>query len=301
MGFPAAVENTCAALAAGATSVGNLGQYFIPAAQLGRRRRDHHAATALTLLAAQEEEVLVHSNLDDGFAGLFTDLASVLGFVLIEKEIIEECWVPIFPLLGPPFLDPQRRLAFHLALSADQSHARHHGLWQHGQLSRRGRRHFASLANYLLVDVIGQSVKPSGHAINAVPVTENSRIPEIEIIDVQLFAGRLAQAGPTWSKLVNVEQATVAEQIAAARRFRDNVVQGLAQAGVDTSSAVEMLLAMKRLGPKRIEELWGAGQADRNARGCRPAVRAPLSKSSTHLPTTISTGSPATCASASAA
>ena len=154
--------------------------------------------------------------------------------------------------------------------------------------------------------MIGQSVKPSGHAINAVPVTENSRIPEIdEIIDVQLFAGRLAQqAGPTWSKLVNVEQAmTVAEQIAsAARRFRDNVVQGLAQAGVDTSSAVEMLLAMKRLGPKRIEELWGAGQADRNApRGCRPAVRAPLSKSSTHLPTTISTGSPATCASASAA
>ena len=56
--------------------------------------------TALTLLAAQEEEVLVHSNLDDGFAGLFTDLASVLGFVLIEKEIIEgllganlsHCW-----------------------------------------------------------------------------------------------------------------------------------------------------------------------------------------------------------------
>ena len=284
MGFPAAVENTCAALAAGATSVGNLGQYFT----FRLPNWDDDVATttatvtALALIAAQEEEVLVHSNLDDGFAGLFTDLASVLGFVLIEKEIIEgllganlsHCW-------GHHFSDPQRRLAFHLALSAVNPTP---GTMVYGNtVSYRGEAgaNFASLANYLLVDVIGQSVKPSGHAINAVPVTENSRIPEIdEIIDVQLFAGRLAQqAGPTWSKLVNVEQAmTVAEQIAsAARRFRDNVVQGLAQAGVDTSSAVEMLLAMKRLGPKRIEELWGAGQADRNApRGRRPAVRAPF-------------------------
>ncbi len=284
MGFPAAVENTCAALAAGATSVGNLGQYFT----FRLPNWDDDVATttatvtALALLAAQEEEVLVHSNLDDGFAGLFTDLASVLGFVLIEKEIIEgllganlsHCW-------GHHFSDPQRRLAFHLALSAVNPTP---GTMVYGNtVSYRGEAgaNFASLANYLLVDVIGQTVKPSGHAINAVPVTENSRIPEIdEIIDVQLFAGRMAQqAAPTWSKLVDVERAiTVAEQIAAAaRRFRDNVVQGLEQAGVDSSSAVEMLLAMKRLGPKRIEELWGAGQADRTQpRGRRPAVRAPF-------------------------
>jgi hypothetical protein len=284
MGFPAALENTCAALAAGATSIGNLGQYFT----FRLPNWDDDVATtiatvtALALLAAQDEEVLVHSNLDDGFAGLFTDLASVLGFVLIEKEVIEgllgahlsHCW-------GHHFSDPQRRLAFHLALSAVNPTP---GTMVYGNtVSYRGEAgaNFASLANYLLVDVVGQSVRPSGHAINPVPVTENSRIPEIdEIIDVQLFAGRLAQqAGPTWSKLVDIEQATtVADEIAAAaRRFRDNVVQGLEQAGVDTSSAVEMLLAMKRLGPKRIEELWGAGQADRTQpRGRRPAVRAPF-------------------------
>jgi len=284
MGFPAAVENTCAALAAGATSVGNLGQYFT----FRLPNWDDDVATttatvtALALLAAQDEEVLVHSNLDDGFAGLFTDLASVLGFVLIEKQVIEgllganlsHCW-------GHHFSDPQRRLAFHLALSAVNPTP---GTMVYGNtVSYRGEAgaNFASLANYLLVDVVGQTVKPSGHAINAVPVTENSRIPEIdEIIDAQLFAGRMAQqAGPTWSKLVDVEQAAaVAEQIAVgARRFRDNVVQGLERAGVDSSSAVEMLLAMKRLGPKRIEELWGAGQADRSApRGRRPAVRAPF-------------------------
>ena len=70
MGFPAAVENTCAALAAGATAIGNLGQYFT----FRLPNWDDDVATttatvtALALLAAQEEEVLVHSNLDDGFA-----------------------------------------------------------------------------------------------------------------------------------------------------------------------------------------------------------------------------------------
>jgi hypothetical protein len=121
MGFPAAVENTCAALAAGATAVGNLGQYFT----FRLPNWDDDVATttatvtALALLAAQEEEVLVHSNLDDGFSGLFTDLASVFGFVLIERAVIEtllgarlsHCW-------GHHFSDPERRLAFHLALSA---------------------------------------------------------------------------------------------------------------------------------------------------------------------------------------
>jgi hypothetical protein len=284
MGFPAAIENTCAALAAGATSIGNLGQYFT----FRLPNWDDDIATteatvsALALLAAQQEEVLIHSNLDDGFAGLFTDLASVLGFVLIEKDVIEgllganlsHCW-------GHHFSDPQRRLAFHLALSAVNPTP---GTMVYGNtVSYRGEAgaNFASLANYLLVDVIGQTARPSGHAVNPVPVTENSRIPEIdEIIDVQLFAGRLAQqSAATWSRLVDIDKAmTVAEEISAnGRRFRDNVMQGLEQAGVDTGDAVEMLLALKRLGPKRIEELWGAGEADKAApRGRRPAVRAPF-------------------------
>ena len=77
-GFPAAVENTQAALAAGSTAIGNLGQYFtfrIPG------HDDDIEATAQTvralgLIAAQPVPILVQSNLDDGFAAQFTDLAS---------------------------------------------------------------------------------------------------------------------------------------------------------------------------------------------------------------------------------
>ncbi|NND49413.1 MAG: hypothetical protein HKN60_04095, partial [Rhizobiales bacterium] len=39
--------------------------------------------TALGLIARQSAEVLVHSNLDDGFAALFCDLACAFGAVLL--------------------------------------------------------------------------------------------------------------------------------------------------------------------------------------------------------------------------
>jgi len=87
LGFPAAVENTQAALTAGSTAIGNLGQYFTfrtPGFD------DDVAATeatlrALGLIAAQDHTVLVHSNLDDGFAAQFSDLSSCLGAVLLDR------------------------------------------------------------------------------------------------------------------------------------------------------------------------------------------------------------------------
>ena len=90
LGLPGAVENTCAALAAGASSFGNLGQYFT--FRLPYWDDDvattEATVTALGLLAAQDAEILAHSNLDDGFAGIFLDMASALGMVLIEKHVV---------------------------------------------------------------------------------------------------------------------------------------------------------------------------------------------------------------------
>ena len=91
IGTPAAFENTVATLAAGSTSIGNLGQYFT-------FRQPHwdddvavtaESLKAMALAASQPVEVLIHSNIDDGFASMFSDLACSLGAVLIEKHIVE--------------------------------------------------------------------------------------------------------------------------------------------------------------------------------------------------------------------
>lgn len=283
LGFPAALENTIAALAAGATAIGNLGQYFMFRLPYWDDDVSCAAATlsALALIGAQDREILVHSNLDDGFAAIFTDLASVLGMVLVEQHVIEgllglklsHCW-------GHHFSDPLTRLAFHLALT---SVATSPGTMVYGNTVKyqgTEAENYASLASYLLTDIHGQRVRPSGHAINPVPVTENSRIPDIdEVIAAQLFAHRLIERGAYHAPLLDVmrAEALAAEIVAGGMRFRDALLSGFAVAGIDTQDPFEMLLAIRRLGPRRLEELFGAGPADATGpRGRRPIVAASL-------------------------
>ncbi len=283
LGFPAAVENTQAALAAGSTAIGNLGQYFtfrLPGFD------DDRVATgatlkALGLIAAQKTEILVHSNLDDGFAAMFTDLSSGLGAVLIEKYIVEDLiGATMSHCYGHHFSDPARRLAFHFALATV---AQTPGTMIYGNTtSYRGgpAENYAALATYLAADISGQAAAPSGHAVNPVPVSENQRIPDIdEIIDAQLFAGRLIELHAGMDRVADMEsaQAEAARIVEGGLMFRDNVMAGFAEAGIDTSDPYQMLLALRRLGGRRLETMFGAGAPDKaSPSGRRPIVQASL-------------------------
>lgn len=283
LGFPAALENTQAALAAGSTVIGNLGQYFtfrIPG------HDDDIAATretvrALGLIAAQPVPVLVHSNIDDGFGAHLTDLASCLGLILIEREIGRLAGVPVVHCYGHHFSDPLARLAFQRALALSGPSAP--GSMIYGNTtSYRGTpaENAASLSSYLLVDALGQTTRPTGHAINPVPVTENDRIPEIdEVIEAQLHAGRLKEHALDWVPLVAEEEAdaiagTILE---GGRAFEKAVMKGLAEAGIDTGDVFELLLALRRIGARRLEGAFGPGAPDPDIVGGRaPLVPATI-------------------------
>lgn len=281
LGLPAALENTRAALAAGVTSIGNLGQYFtfrLPGWDDDVATTEATVA-ALGLIAAQPAEVLVHSNLDDGFAALFGDLASSLGMVLFEKHVVEgligarvaHCW-------GHHFTDPRERLAFHLALAevSDTPGSMVYGNTVAYRSTPAGNH--ASLASYLLADLVGQMERPTGHAVNPVPVTENERIPDVEeIVDAQMHAIRLAEHAAAWREVVDFGPARedAARIVAGGRRVLAALLDGLAARGVDPADPAAMLLAVRRLGAKRIERLFGAGEPDPRApNGRRPVALA---------------------------
>lgn len=263
LGFPASVENTCAALNAGSTSIGNLGQYFT--FRLQNHSDDVVCTTAtltsLALIGAQPVEILVHSNLDDGFAALFGDLSSTLGAVLLERHIGRLVGVKVSHCWGHHFSDPVRRLAFHIALAEVSDTA---GTMIYGNTtSYRGPReeNFASLSSYLSVDIAGQLLSPTGHAINPVPVTENERIPDVsEVVEAQMFAARLIEHQTRQMPLLNPAPArSLAKRlVSGGRQFFDNAISGLTEAGIDTNNAFEMLLAIRRLGGRRMELMFAA-------------------------------------------
>ncbi len=281
LGFPAAVENTQGALAAGSTAIGNLGQYFtfrLPGWDDDVASTEA-TVTALGLIAAQPVEILVHSNLDDGFAAVMTDLSCALGAALLETYIGEELiGTRVAHCFGHHFSDPLTRLAFQIALQRANPTP---GTMIYGNtMSYRGdaTANYASLASYLLVDILGQRLNPSGHAVNPVPVTENRRIPDIdEVVEAQLFADRLIAHGPGHLALIDPERAeALAERLlSGAATFKERVLGGLADGGFAVGDAAELLLALRRIGGKRLEELFGPGAPDADApRGRRPLVPA---------------------------
>ncbi len=265
LGLPGALENTRAAIAAGATAIGNLGQYF----SFRLPYWDDDVATtdatlrALGLIAAQEAEILVHSNLDDGFAGLFLDMTSAFGMMLIEKHIVEDLiGASASFCFGHHFSAPLTRAAFQAALARETDTP---GTMIFGNtVAYQGGPYanYASLANYLLSDLAALHEHHSGHAVNPVPVTENVRIPDVdEILDAQLFAARLADHAPGHAAVRdNALIAQMADRlIAGGRAFAEAALRGLAERGVDTGDPAALMLAIRRLGARRMEALWGAG------------------------------------------
>lgn len=284
LGMPSAVENTEAALLAGSTAIGNLGQYF-------NFRLPHWtddvrttAATleAIALTAAQPVQVLVHSNLDDGFAALFHDLASAYGAVLLERYIVDELvGGHVSHCYGHTYAHPQQRLAFQRALRVG---AKSPGTMVYGNTTSYREReveNYAALAAYMVVDIAGQRLHATGHALNPVPVTEAMRIPDIdEIVDAHLFCHRLierTQDLPPLLDLPAVDQ-MAGGIVAGGKAFAERVLAGLERAGIDIRNPLEMLLAIRRVGAKRLEQEFGAtpnvvesstvGDLRRRARAC---------------------------------
>ncbi|MDP6573599.1 MAG: cobalamin-dependent protein [Rhodospirillales bacterium] len=285
LGTPAALHNTAASLAAGSTAIGNLGQYFTFRMPHWNDDVTTTAETlkALALAAAQPVDILIHSNLDDGFAAVFHDLACSLGAVLLERHIVEDLiGGRIGHCYGHMFSDPLARLAFQRALARG---AEAPGTMVYGNTTAfvaDEAENYASLASYLLVDIIAQRTLPSGHAINPVPVTEAKRIPEIdEIVDAHLFANRLVEKAGGLGRLVDTEvaEATATRLVEGGERFKERVLAGLAEAGIDVANPFEMLLGLRRVGARRLEELFGPGRAD----AARPRGRAPVVQATTFV------------------
>ncbi len=285
LGFPAALENTCAALAAGATTIGNLGQYFtfrLPGYD-DDVETTQNTVKALGLIAAQSTPVLVHSNLDDGYAAVFEDLSSALGQALLEKYIVTDLiGAPYAVCYGHHFTEPLTRIAFQRALAAISDGVPGSQVYGATVLYKGNHaENYAGLSSYLLSDIVAQKLLPTGHALNPVPVSENERIPDVaEICDAQCHLSRLSELADGYVPLFDLSQIdqTCKILLKEGQGFADRVLVGLDAIGIDIKDPFEMLLALRRLGGRALEHQFGAGALRQDAPGRRkPIIVRPLS------------------------
>jgi len=212
-------------------------------------------------------DILIHSNLDDGFAARFSDLACALGAVLLERYIVEDLLGgTLGHCYGHTFSNLDTRNAFQLALAETNGAAP--GTMIYGNTTAftdNEAASYAALAAYLSADIASLRATRTGHALTPIPVTEAVRIPSVdEIIDAQIFASRLVERLETATAQAPSEGVVnLAERIrVGGEEFYQRTMKGLEEAGYDTNNPFEMLLALRRIGAAELERAFGPGEVD---------------------------------------
>ena len=265
IGQPASVANTVQALRIGCTTIGNLSQFFTFEAPGWSDTVETAARTceAMVLLAEfRDRGAMLHSYLEDGFGALFQNCSSVAAWAMLERYIVEELiGARLTHCIGGLTSDPVKRAGWVLALQQIHS-GEQVGSMIYGDTISFGRefeKNRAVTAEYLMWDILIQLHAPSGHAVLPLPVTEAIRIPSAdEIIEAQLF-GRQVEASAR--RLYPHVDFSAAEQFAETvcregREIYTSALYGMRDMGVDIRDPLQMLHLLKKLGPRRFEELF---------------------------------------------
>ena len=227
----------------------------------------------------------MHSYLDDGPAMQFSHYGGYLGWAALELYVVEtligarlaHCYGGLVPV-------PTHRAVVGLALDnlrdGDSLGSMIYG--DTVSYARDRERNLAVLEASVMVDIATQLHRPTGHAINPVPLSEAERIPDAdEILEVHRIARELEREVRQGAPVLDwawVER-RAAEATEYAQAFRDAVLAHLEDDGTDVTDPAQLLLALRRSAPveleQRVPRLTGAPSArDLEARRRRPGRRA---------------------------
>ncbi len=263
IGLPAGFQNTCRALAAGITTIGNVGQYsaYEPIGGSDAEQVTEETVRALAALAAVRHlGGLAHSNLEDGSATQASHFGGYVGWAALELYAVEQLiGGRLAQCYGNTIQNPEHRAIVHFALD-DLRGGDSIGSMVYGNTvdQRPGSwaRNTATVAAQIMCDIALQLRRPTGHAVNPVPLTEAERIPSPqEIVDVHLLARELeleVRKAPDlydWPRLERLGAAVAAH----ARVWRDRALAVFAEDGTDVTDAAQVLLAMRRTSMPELE------------------------------------------------
>lgn len=274
------LENLEMAFKTGATSIGNFSQFFsyeYPFSyDLNKRTLD--TCLAICIMGLNKEKGMVmHSNLDDGFAAAFNDLVTVLAWAKVEKYLAEDLMgAKLGHCFGNLFSSPVLRMTFSLALNAING-GDSCGTMIYGNTTDYTSdfvKNNSVVNGYILGDMIGQIHCPTGHAMSAVPVSEAARIPtKEEILDAQVMSNEIERYAREFEPYINWEKIEADKNllISGAEVVYENIMRGLSDMGIDLRNPAEIMIACKKMGPEYLEKLFGSGElSDEYANGRKP-------------------------------
>ncbi len=282
IGTPMSVVNACRAIEAGVCNVGNMSQFNwrYPGWPGDDVEQMAEMVKALGVMATHaDNDAMVSSYLDDGFCAQFDDYCSYIGWALFERSIVDELVGARLSIsYGGLTRSPVVKAAMVLALEAIKPDGAMNSAYYCDTTAYTAdiEANHAVLVTDLLYMILAQLRCGSGVPINPTPVTEAVRAPTWqEIVDAHAVTRRIGEqaAGLMGSIDWPHIEALSARLVAGGRRFHDNILAGLAELGVDMIDPLQILLAVRRMGPHEIEARYAAGDVPRaEADGIEPLI-----------------------------
>ncbi|MCM2317598.1 MAG: hypothetical protein NDJ92_20800, partial [Thermoanaerobaculia bacterium] len=283
LGSPAALVNTESALRAGFGYVGNMAQHNYGYA-LWDDDVEQMARTveAIGMVAEKASAgIVLESYIEDGYCAGFHDLATSLGWCLFHRYVVEDLAGGAHSQsYGSTFQDPLLKQAFGLALREINinrvppsfTHCDTNSLLDANDFDRNA----AIVFNDVYYTALRELAFPTGGALHATPVSEAIRIPTedelaqtLVIVSEAVYRARKNQQLMDWRPVLEMRDRI----LDGGRAFFAKMMDGLAVLGVDARDPLQLILATRRIGGSRLEQLFGVGDPDSSyPRGFKPVV-----------------------------
>ena len=269
IGSPASVRNTVNALRAGTGFVGTFAKFVYTYPYW----RDDVAQVVETIksvgvmAAKAKDNIITHSYTGSGTPGLLMDVASRVGYARLEKYIVEElCGAKYSIGFGGLASNIPIKIATWLALH-DILKGDHPGVtFVYGNtidVTEHAGSNYAITMAELVPFIVTEQIYKTGAAMLLVPAEEKTRVPNKEEIKDIFMVGEIAKAkAKDYTKMLDFTEInkTRALLVDKGNRFFENVKKGLPEMGVDITDPVQIILAIRRLGAARFEELFHSGE-----------------------------------------
>lgn len=279
IGSPNAVENTLHAVGAGCSYHGVLSQFVwdLPYWE-GDAALVAETVKAIGIIAAKRDDhLMVDSYLDDGIASHFMDYASLVGYACLEKYVVETlCGARYATGFGGLMSHIPTKIGVWLALNDLLESDLPCLSYLYGDtIGKTGDEdllmtNYGSVAAETIAFVAVEKRYRTGVSILPNPITEKIQVPTVEDIAQVHAVARAAEKKA--AEIENLLDYREIERIRAllvqkGRAFFHNVLEGLKTFAVDVKDPLQVLLAVRRLGPQRLETLFHPGEgggADRS-------------------------------------
>ena len=267
LGWPNAVETTINSIEAGSQWTGLFSTYV----QVAPGCPDEvwnmtENIKALGIVASRyDDKIIVNGQSDDSYGAYFNDLATSLAWARMDQYIVcDLCGARYSYSFGNFTQDIMHKTALWLAASEVFSKEDQPGIgfvypdtishWDHHIQANYGFQ----IPEVLLL-ILAEKHFKTGCAFLSVPITEKVAIPTVpEMLDMTGACQRAQEVAYYWEPLMNWDpiEKLRDQTIELSDRMFHYMLDGLAEAGVDITNPIELMVVLKAIDPFTLEKLF---------------------------------------------